>query len=148
MRLIFLVLVACLGTVAASDKNPIHKVMRPDSEHYYNQIRPGYNFRRELTFGPSIPLNISVSATIRNLDYSDSKDDILGVDLTLRQEWVDPRLEHDYSVNGRSFVTVSGDLADTIWHPDTVFRQALREEVHHRGDQRRCGVQHPSQAYR
>ncbi len=121
MRIAFLIAGFLCRMVTADfgvvDLHPISRAMRLEV-NTYNQIRPGSK--------PGRPLDVKVSADIENVDFTSS--DVLNVDLTLRQEWVDPRLAHNYNYS----ISFSGDVTDEIWHPDTYFRQAVREDLKRR----------------
>ncbi len=110
-------------------RSPITRIMERDGGlEYYRQTRPGDDHSDGRILSRNESLVVGVSADIKSIDFTNGKDDILNVDLVLRQEWVDPRLQHSYN----PFVSLSGDLTDEIWSPDTHIVQSLREEVRHK----------------
>ncbi len=97
--------------------HPLSRVMRLNG-NTFNQVRPGSD--------PSQPVSIGISADIENMDIRSN--DFINIDLTLRQEWADLRLAHNYNFS----ILFSGDMTDEIWLPDTFFRQVVKEEVNKR----------------
>ncbi len=126
MKAIVFVLFAVVGAISAAPhrrQNPMNRFVNPKRRAYDAQIRPGY------TGGE--PLEVGLSAYLRDIGPVDTKEDSLQLDLTLRQQWVDERLAHAGAASGRGFVSLLGGAAFGIWRPDTFFRQSRKEEGHY-----------------
>jgi len=66
------------------------------------------------------PIEVQANMFIRNLESVDLKKQDFTVDVTFRQQWLDPRLKFESS--NVSFLTLPRE--DMIWIPDTFFRNA------------------------
>ncbi|XP_031565044.1 gamma-aminobutyric acid receptor subunit beta-like [Actinia tenebrosa] len=88
-----------------------------NKETYDKRLRPNYN-------GKAVEIKIGFWTTsidpidVMNMDYT--------IDLFIRQEWVDPRLNHHLNET----IQLSHGIVNNIWTPDTYFVNAKTSRVH------------------
>ncbi|GBO37301.1 Glycine receptor subunit alpha-2 [Araneus ventricosus] len=82
------------------------------------------------TFGTNQPTLVTVNIYINSLGSISAANMDFGMDIYLRQSWVDPRLQlRKYGIN--ETVTLNGgDLIDEIWTPDIFFRNLKSGNFH------------------
>ncbi len=118
-------LLAVAGSAVASPFgvrpfHPLATYLHPELYgQYHRGLRPNH--------GTDVPTVVTANLFVRRVDKVDAENDLLGMDITFRQKWNDPRLKHDQE----PFVTLSGKNAwERIWVPDTFFRNSVTERTH------------------
>ncbi len=108
------------GHHGARPFHPLATYLHPELySQYHRGLRPNYGTENETV--------VKTNMYIRRISELDQERDILGMDITLRQMWNDPRLKHD----SESQVTLTNkDAWDRIWMPDTFFRNSITERKH------------------
>ncbi|XP_070534369.1 glycine receptor subunit alpha-2-like [Ptychodera flava] len=96
------------------------------NDKYLYQKLHSYDFRsRPSSHGP--PVNVSIGLDLISFhSVSESEMDWSAM-VQLRQEWYEPRLKHNASIN----ITVVGQFLDAIWVPDTFFKNAKQFNLQH-----------------
>ncbi|EDO37396.1 predicted protein [Nematostella vectensis] len=89
-----------------------------DKVNYDNRVRPFYNGK---------PVVVKVGYWILSVDSIDVVNMDFTVDLFLRQEWVDPRLDHGLNET----IYLGHRVMQKIWTPDSYFLNAKTAKMHH-----------------
>jgi len=89
-------------------------------DNYDKNVRPGPEHTMD---GPTI---VKANMYLRNLESVDINNQEFTVDVTFRQEWLDPRLK--FESPDIDFLTLPRD--DLVWTPDTFFVNAKEVEMH------------------
>ncbi|KAG8176502.1 hypothetical protein JTE90_006339 [Oedothorax gibbosus] len=89
-----------------------------------------YDKREWPTYGMNIPTIVTVNIYINSLGSVSAANMDFGMDIYLRQSWVDPRLRFSrFGVN--ETMTLNGqDIIDRIWKPDLFFRNLKSGHFH------------------
>ncbi|XP_075249837.1 gamma-aminobutyric acid receptor subunit rho-1-like isoform X2 [Convolutriloba macropyga] len=90
------------------------------AKNYENRLRPGPKGN------PRGPLMVNVSLHIVNIGPVSEFDMTFKLGVYFRQFWVDSRLKF----NGNRSVTLSEDLLDALWLPDSFFHSEIISNVH------------------
>ncbi|XP_063710980.1 gamma-aminobutyric acid receptor subunit pi-like [Symsagittifera roscoffensis] len=90
------------------------------ANNYENRLRPGPKGN------PRGPLKVNVSLHIVNIGPVSEFDMTFKLGVYFRQFWVDSRLQF----NGNKSVTLSEDLLDALWLPDSFFHSEIVSNVH------------------
>ncbi|TRY61911.1 hypothetical protein TCAL_08462 [Tigriopus californicus] len=92
-----------------SHRNPLLRYQHPESRSYDKSIRPNYNEE---------PAKVSVNIYFREIGPLNPERDEVQIQMTFRQFYNDPRLQHDKDAP----ITLVGEDAKRVWQPDTFFR--------------------------
>ncbi|XP_055929920.1 glycine receptor subunit alpha-2-like isoform X1 [Argiope bruennichi] len=97
---------------------------------FIDKLLEGYDKRAWPTYGTNQPTLVTVNIYINSLGPVSAANMDFGMDIYLRQSWVDPRLQfRKYGMN--ETVTLNGqDLIDKIWRPDIFFRNLKSGSFH------------------
>lgn len=104
----------------------VQAILKSDS--YSNNIVP---FPRDYTpnGAPPPPLVVSVNLALRDIEHIDDVKMELKLQVSLRQIWVDSRLQ--YSSSGdNDFITFNGDTPQKPWTPDLFIQNEKTSAVH------------------
>jgi len=75
------------------------------------------------------PLMVHNNLMVRRIDEVDTDEMSVSMQVTLRQQWLDPRLKYDAKApNMPEFITLTDH--NDIWHPDTFFRNEISATFH------------------
>ncbi|KAL9989521.1 hypothetical protein ACROYT_G004082 [Oculina patagonica] len=85
--------------------------------HYDPRLRPYFNEK---------PVTITVGIWIVAIDAINVMDMDFGLDIFLRQQWTDPRLDHGLS----DTLSLSNTVISQIWLPDSYFKNAKDTSFH------------------
>jgi len=113
--LALLLLMSDLNTSWGKKKADIIKELF-DPAHYDPDTRPG----EDENIGPS---EIEVNLFVRDFQYIDIVKMEIGVQITFRQKWLDPRLQYTPPAENITYITLPTD--QKIWKPDTFFRNEV-----------------------
>ncbi|GFY50885.1 glycine receptor subunit alpha-2 [Trichonephila inaurata madagascariensis] len=97
---------------------------------FIDELLKNYDKRAWPTFGKNYPTVVTVNIYINSMGSVSAANMDFGMDIYLRQSWVDPRLQfHGSGFN--ETVTLNGqDLIDRIWKPDIFFRNLKSGNFH------------------
>ncbi|GIY54543.1 glycine receptor subunit alpha-2 [Caerostris darwini] len=97
---------------------------------FIDKILENYDKRAWPTYGKNYPTLVTVNIYINSMGSVSAANMDFGMDIYLRQSWIDPRLEfHQYGINDT--VTLNGqDIIDKIWKPDIFFRNLKSGNFH------------------
>ncbi|GFT22770.1 glycine receptor subunit alpha-3 [Trichonephila clavipes] len=85
---------------------------------FIDELLKNYDKRAWPTFGKNYPTVVTVNIYINSMGSVSAANMDFGMDIYLRQSWVDPRLQF-YGSGFNETVTLNGqDLIDRIWKPD------------------------------
>eukprot|EP00091_Calanus_sinicus_P018980 TRINITY_DN4541_c0_g1_i3.p1 TRINITY_DN4541_c0_g1~~TRINITY_DN4541_c0_g1_i3.p1 ORF type:complete len:363 (-),score=47.86 TRINITY_DN4541_c0_g1_i3:101-1189(-) len=101
------------------EHNIIETLFAP--EQYNKDVRPGN------VDSPDGPTEVTSTVFIRNIEEISTKNMDFTVDITFRQQWIDPRLK--YKTSKLRYLTLPKE--DMVWKPDTFFRNEKEASFHH-----------------
>ncbi|GFQ79040.1 glycine receptor subunit alpha-3 [Trichonephila clavata] len=97
---------------------------------FIDELLKNYDKRAWPTFGKNYPTVVTVNIYINSMGSVSAANMDFGMDIYLRQSWVDPRLQF-YGSGFNETVTLNGqDLIDRIWKPDIFFRNLKSGNFH------------------
>jgi len=117
--LTLLLLMSGLNTTWGKTKREIIKELF-DPSHYDPDTRPGEDEN-------SGPTEIMVNMFVRDFQHMDILKMEMGLQITFRQKWLDPRLQFTAPAN-TSYISLPTD--QKIWKPDTFFRNEISAKRH------------------
>jgi len=117
--LTLLLLISGLNTTWAKTKGEIIKELF-DPSHYDPDTRPGEDEN-------SGPTEVMVNMYVRDFQHIDILKMEMGLQITFRQKWLDPRLQYTPSANA-TYISLPTD--QKIWKPDTFFRNGISGSRH------------------
>ncbi|XP_015916561.1 glycine receptor subunit alpha-2-like isoform X1 [Parasteatoda tepidariorum] len=97
---------------------------------FIDKLLEKYDRRAWPTYGTNQPTLVSVNIYINSLGSISAANQDFGMDIYLRQSWIDPRLKTSiYGMN--ETMTLNGqDIIDKIWKPDLFFRNLKSGNFH------------------
>merc|ERR1712212_805077 len=118
--LTLLLLISGLNTTWAKTKREIIKELF-DPSHYDPDTRPGEDEN-------SGPTKIKVNLYVRDVQHVDILKMEMGLQITFRQKWLDPRLQYTPPATNTTYITLPTN--QKIWKPDTFFRNEVSGKRH------------------
>jgi len=118
--LTILLLISGLSTTWGKTKREIIKELF-DPDHYDPDTRPGEDEN-------SGPTEININTFVRDFQHIDIFKMEIGLQITLRQKWLDPRLKYTPPAANTSYISLPTD--QKIWKPDTFFRNEVSGKRH------------------